>query len=96
MPFLLPMPIEAFAWALLRENSHARSPIAGMHTTHFAVPQKRPGSKKADFCFPGSSRTARVPPIKQPLALGVVSTRFRAPQAKGAEAEKLEMYLYVK
>ncbi len=49
----------------------------------------------ANTVIDGSSRTARVPPIKQPLALGVVSTRFRAPQAKGAEKEILEMYLYI-
>jgi hypothetical protein len=28
------------------------------------------------FCFPGSSRTAQVPPIKHPLALGAAASRF--------------------
>jgi len=28
------------------------------------------------FCFPGSSRTTQVPPIKHPLALGAAASRF--------------------
>ncbi len=37
------------------------------------------------FCFHGSSRIARVPPIKQPLALGAEASRFWVPQENGAE-----------
>jgi len=59
-----------------------------------------PGSF-ASSAFPSppkkSSETApkisRAPPKNQPLALGVVSTRFRAPQAKGAKKEKKKLYL---
>ena len=37
------------------------------------------------FCFPGSSRTTQVPPIKHPLALGAAASRFWVPQKNGAE-----------
>jgi hypothetical protein len=36
------------------------------------------------FCFPGSSRTAQVPPIKHPLALGAAASRYWVPQENGA------------
>ncbi len=62
----------------------------------------RPRSRSQDakrrtsrLLLSGSSQTTRVPPIKQPLALGVVSTRFRAPQAKGAEKGDSKMYLSI-
>jgi hypothetical protein len=40
------------------------------------------------FCFPGSSRTAWVPPIKQPLALEAEATRFCVPQENGARKRR--------
>src|SRR5579885_134562 len=35
-PYIFPFP-PRFAWALLRENSHARSPVAGVQKAHFAA-----------------------------------------------------------
>src|SRR6266487_4197546 len=40
------------------------------------------------FCFPGSSRTTQVPPIKHPLALGAAASRFWVPQENGARKRR--------
>src|SRR5260370_2798216 len=40
------------------------------------------------FCFPGSSRTTQVPPIKHPLALGAAASRFWVPQENGASKRR--------
>src|SRR5260221_2057277 len=40
------------------------------------------------FCFSGSSRTAQVPPIKHPLALGAAASRFCVPQENGARKRR--------
>jgi len=48
----------------------------GAASGEFPHPQSRSRDAKSalrGFWLPGSSRTARVPAIKQPLALGVVS-----------------------
>jgi hypothetical protein len=45
------------------------------------------------FCFPGSSRTAWVPPIKQPLALEAEATRFCVPQENGARKRRKFSYV---
>ena len=39
------------------------------------------------FCFHGSSRTSRAPPIKQTLALGAEASRSWVPQENGAKKE---------
>src|SRR5260370_24205474 len=44
------------------------------------------------FCFPGSSRKAQVPPIKQPLALGAAASRLSdAPGKWGKKKEKIHV-----
>ena len=45
------------------------------------------------FCFRGSSRTTRFPPIKQSLALGAEASRFWVPQENGAKKEKKQSCL---
>jgi hypothetical protein len=47
------------------------------------------------FCFPGSSRTSLVPPIKQPLALGAAASRFWVPQGMGHEKGKDSCLTYM-
>jgi len=39
------------------------------------------------FCFPGSSRTTQVPPIKQPLALEAEASCFGCPRKMGQKKE---------
>src|SRR5882724_482444 len=46
----------------------------------------RPAASR--LCFHGSSRTAQVPPIKRPLALGAAASRVWVPQENGARKRR--------
>ncbi len=45
------------------------------------------------FCFPGSSRTSQVPPIKQPLALEAAALAFGCLRKWGRKKEKIQLCL---
>jgi hypothetical protein len=53
--------------------------------------------QRRGFCFPGSSRTAQVPPVKHPLALEAEAARFCVPQENGErERRTIHVLFYVK